>query len=302
MAVLFLANPAGAIDWGGVEGSRITFFYPGQSSWEYVLVPSDHDGAEKFREGKDCVGCHEDEEAEMGDTIVSGEKLEPDPVAGKPGSLEVDVKAAYDDERLYIQMSWNDTGFKAPQPESDSLLHVNLILDDESVPSYSRGGCWASCHADVKGMPHDTEGLELTKYLARSRTKVTRTGGGTDYKSDDELQSLIEEGMFLEYWEVGVADADGQAVATDGYILEERHQRDNATVSAEASLNDGRWTVVLSRPLKAAAATQKALAEGNTYIVGFAVHDGYAGGRRHYVSLKRSLTLGGDGQIVATKQ
>lgn len=302
LAGLFAFSAAGAVDWSSVESSRITMFYPGQSSWEYVLVPSDHDGAEKFREGKDCVECHEDEESEMGDTVVSGEKIEPDPVAGKPGSIEVDVKAAYDDERLHIQLAWDDTGFQAPQPESENLLHVNVMIGDGSVPSYSRGGCWATCHADIEGMPHASGDPALTKYLARSRTQVTRTGGGDSYKSDDELQALMSDGMFLEYWQAVIADADAEAVAASGYILEERHEADSTSVSAEATLEDGRWTVALSRPLNAAGTGQKSFSEGNTYVVGFAVHDGYADGRRHYVAFKRTLTLGGDGQIVAARQ
>ena len=302
LAGAFLAGPAGAIDWSSIEGNRITLFYPGQSSWEYVLTPSDHDGAEKFRGGKDCLECHEDEESEMGETISSGEKLEPDPVAGKPGSLAVDVKAAYDAERLYVQLSWDDTGFEAAQPESENLLHVNMMLGDGTVPSYSRGGCWATCHADVEGMPHDTADLELTKYLARSRTKVTRSGGGTNYKSDGDLASMLSEGTFIEYWQAVVADKAAEAVPASGYILDQRHEADNPSINAEASLDGERWTVVLSRPLKALGPGQKALDEGNTYYLGFAVHDGYADGRRHYVSFQRTLTLGGDGQIDAIKQ
>jgi len=302
LAGLVLAAPASAVDWGGVETTDITLFYPGQSSWEYVLTPSDHDGAEKFRGGKDCMGCHEDEETEMGQTVVSGEKVEPNPIAGKPGSLSVDVQTAYDSDRFYVRLSWTDTGFKAPQPESDELLHVNMMLGDGTVPSFNRGGCWATCHADVEGMPHDTPELELTKYLARSRTKVTRSGGGTNYKSDDDLQNLLSDGMFLEYWQTAIADVNAEAEPESGYVLDKRHVDDTASIRAEASLEDGQWTVVLSRPLQASGPGQKALAEGKTYIVGFAIHDGYADGRHHYVSFKRTLTLGGgDGDIVAKK-
>jgi hypothetical protein len=302
LAGLLITTSSGAVDWSSVDGSRITLFYPGQSSWEYVLVPSDHEGAEKFREGKDCLECHEDEESEMGDTIVTGEKLEPDPVAGKPGSIPVEVKAAYDGERLHVRLSWDDTGFKAPEPESDNLLHVNMMLDDGTVPSYSRGGCWATCHADVEGMPHATQDLTLTKYLARSRTQVTRTGGGDSYKPDDELQALMDDGMFLEYWQAIIADMDAQAVPASGYILEERHESAPASISADAGFESGRWTVTMSRPLTAAATGQKSLSEGGAYTVAFAIHDGYADGRHHYVSFQYTLTLGGDGQIVAARQ
>lgn len=303
LAGFSLAGPAGAVDWTGVDGTRIVLFYPGQSSWEYVLTPSDHEGAEKFREGKGCLECHEDEEPEMGQTISSGEKLEPEPVAGKPGSLPVEVKTAYDEERFYVLLAWEDTGFKAPEPESDNLLHVNVMLGAGEVASFSRGGCWATCHADVEGMPHDTAGLELTKYLARSRTKVTRSGGGANYKSDGDLESMLQDGIFVEYWQAVVADETAQAVAANGYVLEERHESQNASVDAAARFEDGQWTVELSRPLGPGGPGEHTLAEGNTYVIGFAVHDGYSDGRRHYVSFKRTLTLGGgDGQLVAARQ
>lgn len=303
LAGLLAAGSAGAVDWSSVPGTDINLFYPGQSSWESRLTPSEHAGAEVFRSGKGCLECHNGEESEMGKEIVSGKNLEPNPIPGKPGSLPVDVKLTYDQDRLYVQLSWKDTGFKAPEPESQNLLHVNMMLGDGTVPSYTRGGCWATCHADVKGMPHASPGLDLTKYLARSRTKVTREGGGDNYKSDSDLQGMLNDGMFVEYWQAVIADASAKAVPVDGYILEKRHVNDKPAVSAEASLQDGTWTVTLSRPLKASGPGEKSLAEGQTYYVGFAVHDGYADGRHHYVSFERTLTLGGgDGQLVAKKQ
>jgi hypothetical protein len=183
------------------------------------------------------------------------------------------------------------------------LLHVNLMLGDGTVPSFERGGCWATCHADLKGMPSAAAGKDLTKYLARSRTKVTAEGGDENYKSDSELEDMLNKGMFIEYWQAVIADKSAKAVPVDGYILEKRHVNDKPMVNTEASLKDGTWTVTLSRPLKPSGPGEKDLSEGHTYYVGFAIHDGYADGRRHYVSFKRSLTLGGgDGELIAKKQ
>jgi cytochrome c-type protein NapC len=301
-AALLIGMPAQAIDWGSVPGKELTLFYPGQSSWEWVLTPSDHDGAKKFRGGKACVGCHEDEQAEMGETLVSGEKIEPDPIEGKPGSLPVEVKTAFDDSRLYVRFSWADTGFVGPKEDPDNLIKVTMMLGDQTVPSYARGGCWATCHDDVEDMPSDTGGLDLTKYLARSRTKVTRSGGGTSYRSDSELQGMIGDGMFVEYWHAHV-NKGAPAEPVDGYILDKRHEHDSPAVSAEAELSGGTWTVIMSRALAADSPTRKALEAGGTYTVGFAVHDGHADGRRHYVSFEKTLSLGeGDGDLVAVRQ
>lgn len=300
---MLAAGSASAVDWSGVPANKITLFYPGQTSWEFILIPSQHDGAEKFRGGKDCLECHKGEEPDMGKDMVSGKKHESNPIPDKPGSLPVDVKITYDQERLYVQMSWKDTGFKAAKHDSDKLLHVNMMLGDGTVPSFSRGGCWATCHADLKGMPDASSGADLTKYLARSRTKMSAKGGGENYKSDSDLQGMLNDGMFVEYWQAMIADASAKAVPVDGYILEKRHVNDTPAVSAEAALENGTWTVTLSRALKGSRAGEKSLTEGKTYYVGFAIHDGYADGRHHYVSFERTLTLGGgDGQLVAKKQ
>lgn len=57
-------------------------------------------------EGKNCQACHQDEEADLGNTIVSGKKPEPNPIPGKAGSIKVTVQAAYDKEYFYLKASW----------------------------------------------------------------------------------------------------------------------------------------------------------------------------------------------------
>ena len=100
--VLLSAGPVLAIDWAGVPARDVTVFYPGQSSWEWALTPTDHQGAPKFREGKDCHDCHRGEEASLGDKVVSGKVNEPAPIAGKPGSIVAHVKVAHDEQRFYV--------------------------------------------------------------------------------------------------------------------------------------------------------------------------------------------------------
>ena len=296
-------SPASAIDWSAVEGKEIILFYPGQSSWEWVLTKSDHSAADELRKGKNCGDCHLGEEREIGNLIVSGQKLEPEPIEGKPGFIPVQVQTAFDDERFYVRMQWPDTAFEGPKEDAEYLIKANFMLDDQTVPSFKVGGCWATCHADLEGMPHDLPDVDLTKYLARSRTKVTRDGGGTNYKSDAELAGMLDEGMFVDYAQAEIGAGGAPVVGVHGYILEKRHKSENPAVSAEAELADGTWTVVLSRPLSGGGAGYKAIEPGKTYDIGFAVHDGWAEGRHHYVSLERTLTLGeGQADLVAARQ
>lgn len=284
------AAPAFAIDWAKAPGKDISLFYPGQASWEWVLTEKDHSGAPKFRGGKNCVDCHEGEQKDMGDRIVTGKKLEPSPIPGKRGSVIMNVKAAYDANTLYIRLQWPDqalqNGLKA---EAKDQAKVTMILDDGSVTEATRAGCWGVCHDDANGMASHPAGQDLKKYLAKSRTKITRQGGGQNYKSDAEIAALASGGHYLEYWQAHL-NVGKPAAASAGHILKAREETTPGAVKATAELKNGAWTVVLSRPL-AAGAYQKAIVPGKTYTVGFAVHDSFAAGRHHYVSFGYSLAL-----------
>lgn len=297
------AHPAGAIDWNGVEGKTLTLFYPGQSSWEWVLTQSDHSGAKKIRGGKPCYECHAGEEKKIGDLIVSGKKLEPAPIAGKAGTLDVNVKVANDGERLYFRLEWSDPAAPAGQKmEAKSEAIATIMLEDGHTIESKLAGCWGACHADLKGMPKAVEGHDLTKYLAKSRTKITRDGGGENYKSDADLAALLSEGDFFEYWSAHL-DKGAAAKAVDGYALDKRHFDQPPEVAAVAEFKDGMWVVELSRKLKVGKPGFKDVAAGGSYIVAFAVHTNHADGRHHYVSFHHTLALdGGQADFVAARK
>ena len=71
--------------------------------------------------------------------------------------------------------------------------------------------------------------------------------------------------------------------------------------NAIASWKDGRWTVVIVRPLGLANGDDKALAEGKVYNVGFAVHDDNITTRGHFVSFPLKLGFGADADIKAVR-
>lgn len=300
---LLLPFPAGAVDWGGVQGRDIALFYPGQASWEWALTQSEHRGNKKFREGKNCIACHGGEEADIGGVIASGERLEPGPIAGWPPMIEVGVKAAHDGERLYVRLEWSDVEVPAaPRKDLEAEVKVTMILDDGRVVEAKRAGCWGACHDDAVGMPSAAAGQELTKYLARSRSKITRSGGGETYKPQAELDQMLSDGKFLEFWQAKLnKGAPAEAVA--GYILDRRRKHEAPLVSAEAELKDGRWIVVLSRPLKAGRPGYKDIVPGKVYSLGFAIHPSYSDRRFHNVSLERTLVLDrGEADFVAVKR
>jgi cytochrome c-type protein NapC len=295
------AAPALAIDWSGVPAKTVVLTYPGQASWEWVLTKSDHEGAEKFRGGKACRECHDDETlAEDGAELAKGGKLEPAPVPGMAGSLPVKVQFAHDGSALSVRLQWKATGNDAKQ-DANYAAHAALILADPANKEANRAGCWAACHDDSEGMA-SAGAAPQEKYIGTSRVKLSRQGGGAAVKPAADLQALLAGGNYFEYWTAKLK-ADGSATAEGGYILDKFHASAASKLSSTASFANGEWTVVLTRPLASAGPGEVALAAGKVYPVGFAIHDGHTKGRYHFVSMEHKLTLdSGSADFVATKK
>lgn len=287
----FSSANAQSFDWDSIPGKDIVLFYPGQASWEWVLTQSSHSGAKKFREGKNCRGCHEGEEMQMGDLIVSGKKLEPEPIERKRGSIPVNVKFGHDGARMYIRLEWTEQGANGfPKLDPDYEAKVTVMMDDGSVVEATRAGCWGACHDDAHGMASAQTGQYIKKYLARSRKKITRQGGGLNFKSDSEITALAASGGFLEYWQAKL-NHDADAVPKGGYILKAREEKTTTSVTAEASYNHGNWVVVLSRPLDPGGDFSKAIVPGKIYSFGIAIHEAHSGRRYHHVSFEHTFVL-----------
>jgi hypothetical protein len=302
--MLWLPGLCNALEWDRVPIHDILLFYPGQSSWEWLLTQSDHSGAKDIREGKVCQDCHDGEQMAIGEKIASGKKLEPRTVSTLRPFIPLSVQVAHDTSRFYVRLKWPESDRPAPSEHGDKAqTMVTMMLGDKHIPEFQRGGCWGACHDDLRGMPSASTGHELSKYLIESRTKVTRQGGGGNYKSDEQLQALLKQGAFLEYWQARL-NAGKKSVPYDGYILAKRHQgKPSSELHTEATLKNGYWTVVLSRRLSPGQPQYKALVPGKVYTVGFAIHDNYSTHRHHDVSLEYTLRLdSGQADLVAKPQ
>lgn len=302
-ALYLLPATASAIDWSKVQGKEVVFFFPGQASFEWTMTEADHSGGPKFREGKKCSECHRGEERDIGKKIVTGQKVEPAPIAGKRGSIDALVKVANDGERLYIRIEWADAPPPSgPKMDPDFEAKVTMMIGDDSLVEAKRAGCWGTCHDDAQGMASAAGDAALSKYLSRSRTKLTRQGGGENYKSAADIDALLKDGKFMEIWQARL-NKGAAAVPADGYILDKRHMNDSPLVAAEASFANGKWAVVLSRKLTVGQAGHKDIVAGQTYHVGFAIHDAHAKQRFHHVTLDSSLVLDqGSADFVAARQ
>jgi len=307
------SSSGSGIDWSGIEAAEFTVFFPGQSSMEWVLKGSDHGGKRALMTGDRCYDCHLDEEVDIGDLIVSGEKVEPTPIPGKRGSILVNIKAAHDADNLYMQFQWED-GEHAEVPfaeggkmDAENQMKLAIMLTDDieedpKVEFAERSGCWQSCHHDVNYMPHQPDDSELTgalasrldlsggftKYLKESRTSIEidgkdgkKRGGWDKLKSDEEIQALLDSGAFMDL----LRYKSGTGESEDGYILAERIMDGGQGVDFTGTLQDGIWTVEMTRKLTSDQPGDISMALDQWYNIGFAIHDDYSNSRFHHVSL-----------------
>ncbi|WP_299661581.1 NapC/NirT family cytochrome c [uncultured Ruegeria sp.] len=316
------SNVGADIDWNAVASADLKLFYPGQASFEWVQNGKFHGGARPLTKGGDqCTTCHAKELDTIGNKIVAGGELEPTPIPGKRGVIDATVQAAHDDQNLYIRLQWPDAGHN-PAPfvdggkmDPDNQIKVAMMISGTGIEMGEQVGCWASCHADNTYMPFAPEADAIagnadvagrmtaqdtvTKYISESRTEVEVKGrrgkalGGWDkLQAADQIEQYLADGTYLDLMRVY---ADGSA--TNGYLLEQRVVNDGE-IAASASLDGGMWTVIFSRPLNSGATGDVPLEAGQTYTVGFAIHDDFAAARFHHVTLDTSLALDDDGAFI----
>jgi len=326
-----------SVDWNTVPDREITLFYPGQASMEWIFKGSEHGGKLPFKAGDRCVECHDKETADMGLKMVTGEKLEPSVIPDKRGSIAVNVKAAHDDEYLYMRYTWQDTSH-APVPfveggkmDPANQIKIAMMFSDDiqqedddftgSVMYSGRAGCWATCHHDAKDMPgapaqEDIDAYDqkdqvdmqqgIRKYLTESRTKVElkgrrgkKLGGWDKLKTPEEIQEELDAGRYMDL----IRHKTGTKESENGYILDDRVMSGGEEVLFNSSLNNGLWVVELKRKLNSAKAGDIALDFDKLYNFGFAIHDDYSNGRFHHVSLGYKLGFDNDAaEINAVKK
>lgn len=265
-----------APDWSKVPHKTITVFYPGVSPIEWITKGTDHGGARGLRRGESCAACHDEETADMGQKIVTGQKVEPKPIKGKAGSIPVTVQAAHDADNLYLRFSWKQPAGGAEQMDKDNAVKLSVMLEDNKVERANQSGCWETCHQDVRTMP-DAKDDKKTKYVVGGDVKA-----GTFY-------DLIQ-------W-------TSKGAKHDGYIADKRvMDGGKALLDAKGEKKGDQQVVTFTRKLAGGGEGDITLAPGKTYNIGFAIHDDHTSGRFHHVSLGYTLGLGTQADITAVKQ
>ena len=172
------ADPA-KINWSKVPAATVVLFYPGQSSYEWLRTA--HPGASAVNEKQACITCHQGQEKTLGNRIVKGGPLEPTPVKGKNGTVDLKVQAAYDAKNAYLRFQWKTLNpypgsehqylrFDGKEwkvfgyPKLDKVVQegqqpgiyedrMTVMIDDGKVPLFAQQGCWLTCHTGQRDMP-----------------------------------------------------------------------------------------------------------------------------------------------------
>lgn len=200
-------------DWGQIPTKTVKLFYPGESSIEWLLSPAHKRANSKVARGDSCISCHEGEEGDIGNLIVSGEKLEPKPIPGKAGVMDLKVQAAHDSDYLYLRFQWksqlnregrmhnmmrfdgtswkfygHDRASKKVRSGEDPAIYEDrlaIMIDDGSVPNFAAQGCWLTCHTSMRDMneeanadkvkAHPLLGKQMKKKDIRKYLGLSRT-------------------------------------------------------------------------------------------------------------------------------
>jgi hypothetical protein len=256
------ADPA-AIDWSRVPVVKVPLFYPGQSSYEWLRSDGHKDGAKKVQGGAACTTCHDepDEERNQGAKVVSGKLIEPMPVKGKNGSVDLGVQAAYDARNVYLRFQWKTrNAFPGTEhqylrfdgkewkvygyPKLDKIVQegsqpgiyedrMSIMLDDGKVPGFAQQGCWLTCHDGARDMPRQFTKEEVAanplltaikKNDVRKYLPETRTNP-SDWKtgkSVEEIAKIKAGGGFVDLIQWRANRSHPVGMADDGYVLEFR--------------------------------------------------------------------------------
>ena len=257
-----LTADSGTVDWNQVPTKTLTLFYPAQSTYQW-LRSADHPGSSMVAQGTSCVTCHNGQEQKLGDKLVKANKLEPAPVEGKNGSVQLSVQVAYDKESAYFRFQWKTRNpypgeaypflrfdGKEWKPYGNQRLagavrkgeqpavyedRLSIMLDDGSVPNFANQGCWQTCHNGMRDAPNqaataDVQANPLLKALKKNDVRKylpsTRTDALASWdkgKSVEEIERIKAAGGFLELMQWRAHRSNPVGMADDGYVLEYRN-------------------------------------------------------------------------------
>lgn len=314
------AFAANGINWGGVKGQKMPLFYPGVASWEFLTGDDHRLGGREIKKGrKDCRQCHLSKDWELdlrADEIASGavkmkrsgNPFEPEPLRGKPGLINAEVKAAFDADFLYVRVEWDSKGASWQAKKSSALSPDRVSIQlNRGERSFARYGCFVACHNDLNTMPASPSKKEVAanpyySFLGRDDVRLYAFYARDSWlkrRSGAELEKKLKEGGRIEL--VSAELAGGALDAKSGWVFDDRVWDAAPDVEATGAWGNDRYSVVFKKRLRPNDPKDISLNPGAVVSAGIAVHDEGASKRRHYVSFPFSIGLDADSDVRAIK-
>lgn len=280
-----------APDWSKATPVKMTLFYPGQSSLEWVMDKAEHSAVPDIVDKKRaCAKCHMGDANEVGDKIVKGgpvgnkkASIEPKPIAGKDGHIPVIFQAVHDGSKIYFRLEWQSPKAVGEKMDKKNDVKATVMFDGgDTVEGANQNGCWATCHDDLRTMKSP--------------------------KSDDKKKYIkggnVDTGKFFDY--IQYRSGKGEPMI-DGYIADDRvREGGKSLIKAEGKKEGNTWVVTFERELSGKGKGDHTIVPGKMYSFGVALHEGASNYRYHYVSLGYQFALDEKGkeknQISVVKQ
>jgi len=258
----FAADPA-TIDWSKIPVVTVPLFYPGQSSYQWLRSPAHKGAVEETKRGDACVACHDPgDERDDGNKIVKGNQLEPTPVKGKIGTVDLKLQVAYDAKNAYIRAQWKTQNpypgtehqylrYDGKQwkvygyPKLDKVVQegkqpgiyedrFSIMIDDGKVPGFAKQGCWLTCHDGERDMQKlatkdEVKANALMQAIKKNDVRKWLPATRTDPmdwktgKSMQEIATLKADGQFLDLIQWRAHRSNPVGMTDDGYVLEYRN-------------------------------------------------------------------------------
>ena len=256
------ADPA-KINWSSLPVVTVPLFYPGQSSYEWLRSDGHKGASRQVARGDSCVACHDEMDAEkdLGDKLVQAGRLEPTPVTGKNGHVDLKVQAAFDAKNAYLRLQWKTANafpgsehqylrFDGKEwkvhgfPKLDKVVQdgkqpglyedrMSIMIDDGKVAGFAKQGCWLTCHDGMRDMPKQFTKEEVAanalltaikKTDVRKYLPETRTDP-SDWKTGKSVEDIAKikaAGGFVDLIQWRAHRSNAVGMADDGYVLEWR--------------------------------------------------------------------------------
>jgi hypothetical protein len=183
------------------------------------------------------------------------------PVAGKNGSVELQVQAAYDEKNAYLRFQWKTQNpfpgtehqylrFDGKEwkvygfPKLDKVVQegkqpgiyedrLSIMIDDGKVAGFAEQGCWLTCHDGQRDSrkqftKEEVAANPLLSAIKKSDVRKYLPDSRTDPsdwktgKSVEEIAKLKAEGRFVDLIQWRAHRSNAVGMADDGYVLEWR--------------------------------------------------------------------------------